>query len=631
MRVSVKKPLLSLALVVSFGLASSRPAAAQNLHNMVASDRRVLPQVGGSIIAIRQDSAGHVYVLASPGHLVQVFGAAGNHVSQIPAAHSGMTFDYAADFDIAPNGNVVVADRGANTIDVFAPDGSLKTKFSVFAPTSLVALSNGQIAVTTLRTQHPIEIFEQNGRLVRGFGEPHDISNPSPDAPAAPPPPLADTGRIIGDSADNLYFGILSPTDPQIKKFDRFGYAAYSADVPTPPDIADTPEDRVQFGFNFSRLTSADQVGSWTTIGDTGDLQFGSNVGMGLAGMMAGEGRGGRGHSGGTVAATVTAQTSLVQPTFDVHVGMNANNRGGRGRAGQASATGSQQSSSTNQGNGANAASLQYFAPGTYSSSDDSSSDGSSNDDLNSNDSNTSSAVGPPSSATLQYQAPASQTSNSTDVVPGALDYMTGSPLGFAGPTMGIGGFSSFFLGRFGPRPGGFDHPLLGGAGASGPFSHPPGAPSAAGAGPSHTGGTAQASASSTSGGGSKPGFEHRRFGASDVSFVGSMRINLDRPQPVERSSKKLTAVGIDHQTQEVWAAIGPMLVHFDKYGNAMDTYYLTAPDGALLQTTAIVVDPSHLLIGTNSGGIYYFTRPDKLASQHSLQVGAKAPAGPTH
>ncbi|HTZ75237.1 MAG TPA: hypothetical protein VMB47_15040 [Candidatus Aquilonibacter sp.] len=624
MTFSVKKPLWSVALLVSLGLAGPRPADSQNLHNMIASDHRVLPEVGGSIIAIRQDSAGHVYVIASPGHLVQVFDAMGNKVAQIPDAHSAMAFDYAADLDIAPNGNIVVADRGANTIDVFGPDGLLKTKFTVFAPTSLVALSNGQIAVTTLRTQHPIEIFEQNGRFVRGFGEPHDISNPSPDAPTTPAPPLADTGRIIGDSSDNLYFGILSPTDPQVKKFDRFGYAAYSANVPTPPDIADTPEDRVQFGFNFSRLTSADQIGSWTTVGDTGNLQFGSNVGMGLAGLMSGEGRGGRGRNGGSVAATVTAQTSLVQPTFDVHVGMNTSNRGGRGRpAGQAPPTGSQQTSSpASQGAAANSASLQYFAPGTYSSSDDSSADDSAAD----SDSAGSTAS---SSASLQYQAPATPTSNPTNIVPGALDYMTGSPLGFASPTTGVGGFSSFFLGRFGPRPGGFGHPLLGGAGVGGPLGHPAGAPGAlSAAGPSHASTGPSAGAPSASG--AKPGFGHGRFGASDVSFVGSMRINLDRPQPVEPTSKMLTAIGIDHQTQEVWAAVGPILVHFDKYGNAMDTYYLTAPNGALLQTTAIVVDPNHLLIGTSSGGIYYFTRPDKLADQHSLQVRAKVPDKPT-
>ena len=625
MYVGVKKPLSAVAFLIFVGLACPRPAVSQNLHNMVASDRRVLPQVGGSIIAIRQDSSGRVYVLASPAHVVQIFDAAANQVGQIPGAHSGMTFDYAADFDVAPNGNIVVADRGANTIDVFAPDGSLKTKFSVFAPTSLVALSNGQIAVTTLRTQHPIEVFEQNGRFVRGFGEPHDISNPSPDAPATPAPPLADTGRIIGDSADNLYFGILSPTDPQIKKFDRFGYAAYSANLPTPPDISSAPEDRVQLGFNFTRLTSADQVGSWTTLGDTGDLQFGSNVGMGLAGMMSGAGRGGRGRSGGAVAGTITAETSLTQPSFDVHVGMNANNRGGRGRGqGQAAGAGSQQnSSSANQASAANSASLQYFAPGTYSSSDDSSSD--STDDSASTTDETS------PSAALQYQAPTTQGPASSNTIPGTLDYMTGTPLGFAGPTTGVGGFSSFFLGGFGPRPGGFGHPLLGGAGLGGPFGARPGGAPAGASAASHaaSGGTPATSASSPATG-SKPDFGHGRFGASDVSFIGSLRINLDRPQAPEPTSKKLTAVGIDHQTQEVWAAVGPMLVHFDKYGNAMDTYYLTAPDGALLQTTAIVVDPNHLLIGTSSGGIYYFARPDKVATQRSLQVGAKLPGNST-
>jgi hypothetical protein len=612
MRVRVKRPAWILALAVCLG-ASAQPAHAQNLHNMIASDARVFPQVSGGIIAMREN-AGKFYILANPAHSVQIFDTTGNKVGEFPAPGSGVTLQYAADLDIAPNGNIVVADRGANVIDVFAPDGSLKTKFPVFAPTSVVALSTGQIAVTTLRTEHPIEVFEQNGRFVRGFGEPHEISNPSPNAADSDaPPPLADTGRIIGDSADNLYFGVLSSTDPQIKKFDRFGYAAFSADVPAPTDLPDTGYDRVQVGFNFMRLTRSDQVGAWTTLGDSGKLSFGSNVGMGLAGLMSGNGHQGYGRGGGsgTIAGTITADTSLVQPMFDVHVGATTSNRATKGRGTATSATNNgQQASSSSQGTGTgNAATLQYFAPGTFSSSDDSSS----TSDLDNTDAAAANAT-TSSSSTLQYQAPSS-TSDPSNLVPGALNYMVGTPELGRGP--GVGGFSSFFLGGYGPRPGGFGHPFLGGAGAPG-VRFGEGTPG--GASSPLTGsalGASSAANSATSGAGMpRPGFGGRgRFAAADMSFLGSLRINLDKPRPVEPTDKKLTAVGIDHQTQEFWAAIGSELVHFDKYGNAMDAYYLTTPDGTSLHITAIVVEPAHLFIGAGSGGVYEFARPDKTTS----------------
>jgi hypothetical protein len=192
---------------------------------------------------------------------------------------------------------------------------------------------------------------------------------------------------------------------------------------------------------------------------------------------------------------------------------------------------------------------------------------------------------------------------------------MIGTPRGNFAPDAGLGGFSSFFLGGFGPRPGGFGHPFLGGA------ATPGGGFGAANA--MHPG--------SAAGGALRPDFAgHGRFGASDLSFVGSMRINLDRPHPVELAQKALTAIGVDHQTQEVWAAIGPMLVHFDKYGNSMDTYYLTTPEGALLQTTAIIVESNRLLVGSNAGGVYDFARPDKSAPAHSAQINPQAPKNPS-
>jgi hypothetical protein len=612
MQAGSKKPLWFVLLAVSLGILCAKPASSQNLHNMVASQGRVFPNVGAGVIAMREDASGHFYVLANPGNTVVIFDSTGKQIGQLPNSNSGgATIHYAVDFDVAANGSVLVADRAANSIEIFAPDGSVKAKVPVFAPTSVVALSNGQFAVTTLRTEHPVEVIDQAGHVVRGFGESHDDSSAATVGQTNAPPPLAYTGRIVGDSADNLYFAVLSYTDPEVRKFDRFGYKAYAAAVPVPSAAQLTAlDDRVQFGFNFMRLSRSDQFSTWTTVGDSGKIQFGSNMGLGLAGLMAdGGGRGGRGGGSGAIAGTVTADTSLTQPEFDVHVGAKATQRAG-GRGGPATG-GSQQGSGSGQSAGNNAT-LQ-FANGNFSSSSDFSS---SNPD-GSPSSDSASADAPAPVNTLQYQTPTS-TNDTASTIPGTLDYMTGPPqLGVAaGP--GIGGFSSFFLGGFGPRPGGFGHPSLDGAHIPGAdFGGPLGAADAA-----HplTGGAGLGAGTGTM----RPDYGGRgRYGASDLSFVGSMRIILDRPHPVETGQKTLTAIGVDRQTQEIWAAIGPMLVHFDKYGNSMDTYYLTTPEGALLQTTAIVVEPNRLFVGSNAGGVYEFARPDKTAATHAPQAAA--------
>jgi hypothetical protein len=590
-----KKLLWSVALVCLLGAVSGRPIGSQVLQNMVSSRARVYPQVATGVLAMREDTAGHIYILSNPAHSILIFDATGAQIGQIPAANSPVSsFSYAADFDVARNGNVAVIDRGANQIDVFGPDGAFKEKVTVFAPTSIVALSNNQFAVTTLRTEHPVEVIDENGRIVRGFGEAHPATNfqilqNEPTAPTG----LADTARIVGDSADNVYFALMSTSDPQIRKYDRFGYASYAAAVPTPPDQVNVPDDRVEFGFNFRRLSRSDQFSTWTTVGTSGAVHFGASAGAGIAGLLSSGGHGsyGRGGGSGAMAGTITADTSLVQPTFGVHLGAGVG-RGGRGGRGSANGSSSGDSSAV----------LQYQGNG----------------DALSPDSTTD------ATDALSYQSSNTSYGNNPDLPP-TLDYLIGNPSGLGRGGPGVGGFNSFFLGGLGPRPGGFNRPFLGDTAA---MLHPgdtagPGAPAAgAGTGTGTSGGATPGPAGSHDFGG------RGRFGGSDITISGGVKLNLGRQTPVILPEKRLTAMGVDHQTQEVWAAIGPMIVHFDRDGNPLDTYYLRMTDGSLLQSTAIIIEPTRILVGSATGGIYEFDRPDK-STVRSVKASAVAPKTP--
>ena len=74
-----------------------------------------------------------------------------------------------------------------------------------------------------------------------------------------------------------------------------------------------------------------------------------------------------------------------------------------------------------------------------------------------------------------------------------------------------------------------------------------------------------------------------------------------------------ITAIGVDPQTQDVWVAIGTLLMHFDKDGQRLATFRTYMPDGARIEASTILVEPDRLLIGADPQGIYEFPRPDKL------------------
>ena len=585
---------------------------------------------------MRKDGSGRYYILSAPGSSVLIFDANGNQVGQIPNSHSnGATLRYGVDLDLTPTGDLVVADRGGNAIDVFGTDGSFVERISVFAPTSVVALPNGQFGVTSLRTDHPVQIIDDQGRLVRGFGDPAKVDMPGPSNPqisfaagvsnpAPAPAPLADLGRVTGDSQGHLYFAKISTNSssaPEIRKYDRFGYMAYAAELPTPStdQTSSVLDDRVQFSFSFTRLSRSDQETEYTTIGDSGKIQFGSGLGMGLSSMLAGHGGGGMRGGGfpmggglgasdlgldeaaaptigrGGLSGSVTGEGSLKDASMHLHLGLKASQRRTRTSAATSATTNGQ---SPNQGtsaqsgfqdpNNANAV-LQYGTSNYFSDDTDSDNDVSTD------------------AAALQFQSGSSdtdatgQSANSfapvsqPDLVPGPM----------------MGGSPGFLFGGLGPRPGfGARRGFLGGERFSG--ARPPGA-SAMGA----PGGT-----------GKPPEFgPHGHFGASTFDFVGSVRINLDRRHATPAVERSITAVGIDHQNEEVWAAIGSMLVHFDKDGAQLDTYYLTTPEGAALRATAILVEPDRLVIASDSRGIYDFPRPDRGGSFRGSNTAAAASA----
>ena len=74
-----------------------------------------------------------------------------------------------------------------------------------------------------------------------------------------------------------------------------------------------------------------------------------------------------------------------------------------------------------------------------------------------------------------------------------------------------------------------------------------------------------------------------------------------------------ISAVGVDPQTQELWIAIGTLLIRFDKDGLRLSSFRTYLPNGARLEPSQILVEHDRLLIGADPQGIYEFPKPEKL------------------
>jgi hypothetical protein len=73
-----------------------------------------------------------------------------------------------------------------------------------------------------------------------------------------------------------------------------------------------------------------------------------------------------------------------------------------------------------------------------------------------------------------------------------------------------------------------------------------------------------------------------------------------------------ITAIGVDPKTQDVWLAIGTLLMHFDKDGQRLATFRTYMPGGARIEASTILVEPGRLLIGADPQGIYEFPLPEQ-------------------
>src|SRR6516225_4505410 len=217
---------LSAALFLCLGailLADPR----SEVDEQLLAKGRVFPNIGPGLRAIRHGPDGKYYLLASPAVGVGVFDSTSKQLAVIdappvePAANKAgqPAMGFGEDCDVDPKGDVYVADRGSNLVNLFSPDGKPVRSFPVNAPTSLVALPQGEVAVTSAAQTHLITVYGPNGRVVREFGSPESLSERE-DLNR-----YLSIGRLASDSQGRVYYGYTYLPEPLVRQYDRFGYA----------------------------------------------------------------------------------------------------------------------------------------------------------------------------------------------------------------------------------------------------------------------------------------------------------------------------------------------------------------------------------------------------------------------
>jgi hypothetical protein len=202
---------------------SSAVAFAQVVEQDITATKRLYPEIGAGVWSVKRGPSNHYYVLV--GRSVLVFGDDQQKIAEIPKPpekgfRGAPPLVYGVAFDVDATGRVYVADRAANILRIFAPDGSTLLNISFQSPTGIAVLPGGEIAASSASTEHLITIFDARGRELRSIGDQVDFSENRTFNR------FLNVGHLAADNANNIYFAFNYFPEPTFRKYDRAGYAS---------------------------------------------------------------------------------------------------------------------------------------------------------------------------------------------------------------------------------------------------------------------------------------------------------------------------------------------------------------------------------------------------------------------
>jgi len=209
--------------------------------------RRVFPEMGAGLVALKKDAAGRYLILSSRASGAAIYDVKEQRLGQIPPAplSAGSTpsnlqtqssaLAFASDLDITSDGRIVIADRGANALKFYDAAGALVQTVAFPQPSSVAALAEGEVATTSAafgsaREQNGrlIVVFDKRGKEARTFADPVEL------AERRDLNRFLNIGRVLSDPASALYYAFTFLPEPTVRKFDRFGYSTLEIVLATP-------------------------------------------------------------------------------------------------------------------------------------------------------------------------------------------------------------------------------------------------------------------------------------------------------------------------------------------------------------------------------------------------------------
>jgi hypothetical protein len=229
------KSCVSLCLLAAYAAMASAQSegdiSSAQYEGELTAKRRLFPEVGVGLRAVKRGDSDKTYVLSSQG--LMVFDAKdhklltiGSPAADVPASKTAAPIastpgiSFAEDFDVDANGQIYVADRAANLIVAYSADGNRLKSFHVSAPLSVAALPDGEVAVATLHDPRLILVFDKNGRDIRDFGELEEISSRE-DLNR-----YLNSGYLATNARGDIYYAFIYTPEPTVRQYDRNGYAS---------------------------------------------------------------------------------------------------------------------------------------------------------------------------------------------------------------------------------------------------------------------------------------------------------------------------------------------------------------------------------------------------------------------
>jgi hypothetical protein len=222
--------LLAVCAVIAAAQTEGDTASVQYEGELTAK-RRLFPEVGVGLRAVKRGDSDKTYVLSSQGlmvfdgkdHKLLTIGSPSAYAPASKTIASGAPtpgIGFAEDFDVDAAGQIYVADRAANLIVEYSADGNRLKSFRVNSPLSIAALPDSEVAVTTLNDPHLILVFDKNGRDIRDFGELEEVSNRE-DLNR-----YLNSGYLATDARGDIYYAFIYTPEPTVRQYDRNGYAS---------------------------------------------------------------------------------------------------------------------------------------------------------------------------------------------------------------------------------------------------------------------------------------------------------------------------------------------------------------------------------------------------------------------